>query len=109
MAKGRMLMAGVVAGIMALAFQSCSKTPIACFSTTPAMDSIHVNTPVVFDARCSVYAGSYNWQFYNNVDSIAFTPTVTKTFKDTGTVEVYLLVTWGNQYAGLTQNITVQP
>ena len=104
-----MLIAGVVAVIIALACQSCSKTPIACFNTTPGMDSIHANVPVIFDARCSVYAGSYNWQFYNNVDSIAFTPTVTKTFKDTGTVQVYLLITWGSQYAGLTQNITVLP
>jgi len=104
-----MLIGGFFAAIGLLIIQSCSKTPIACFTTTPGMDSIHVNTPVIFDARCSVYAGSYNWQFYNNVDSIAFTPTVTKTFKDTGTVDVYLLVTWGNQYAGETQNIVVQP
>jgi len=104
-----MLIGVFVAGIIALAFQSCSKTPIACFNTTPGMDSIHVNQPVVFDAGCSIYAGSYNWQFYNNVDSIAFTRTVTKVFKDTGTVQVYLLITYGNQYAGETQNITVLP
>ena len=98
-----------VAVTLALSVQSCSKTPIACFNTTPNIDSIHVNMPVVFDARCSVFAGSYNWQFYNNPDSIAFTPTVTKYFKDTGTVQVFLLVTWGNNYAGVTQNITVLP
>ena len=99
----------VIAGILILAIQSCSKTPIACFSTTPDMDSIHVNQPVTFNANCSVYAGSYNWQFYNNVDSIAFNSIVTKTFKDTGTVQVYLLITYGNQYAGVTKNIVVRP
>lgn len=105
----KMLVMAVIAGIMILAIQSCTKTPIACFNTTPGPDSIHVNQPVVFDARCSIFAGSYNWQFYNNPDSIAFTPTVTKTFTDTGTVNVYLLVTWGNQYAGVEQNIKVLP
>ena len=99
----------IIAGVLMLAVQSCRKTPIACFNTTPDMDSIHVHQPVVFDAGCSTYAGSYNWQFYRNADSIAFTRTVTKTFKDTGTVEVYLLVTEGNQYAGVTKNIVVRP
>ncbi len=92
-----------------LAIQSCSKTPIACFTTSIDADSIHVNQTVTFDATCSIYADSYNWQFYNNVDSIAFTPTVTKTFTDTGTVNIYLLVTSGNHYAGYTQNIKVKP
>jgi hypothetical protein len=109
MVKSRMLITGIIAGIMLLIIQSCSKTPIACFNTTPGMDSIHVNTPVIFNANCSVFAGSYNWQFYDNPDSIAFTPIVTKVFKDTGTVEVYLLITSGNQYAGVTQDITVLP
>ena len=104
-----MLIAGVFAGLLLLIVQSCSKEPVACFTTTPNMDSIHVNQPVVFNANCSIYAGSYNWQFYNNTDSIDFTPTVTKVFKDTGSVQVYLLVTWGNNYAGITQYITVMP
>ena len=104
-----MLIAGVAAVFITLAFQSCKRTPIACFSTTPDMDSIHVRQTVTFNAYCSVYAGSYNWQFYNNVDSIAFTPIVTKVFKDTGTVQVYLLITDANEFAGITQNITVLP
>jgi hypothetical protein len=102
-----MLIVAVIAVIMTI--QSCSKTPVACFTTTPNMDSIHVNQPVVFNANCSIFAGSYNWQFYDNPDSIAFTPTVTKVFKDTGSVQIYLLVTWGNNYAGTTQTITVLP
>ena len=109
MAGRKTVLTGVVAGIMMLAVQSCSKTPVACFGTNVSMDSIHVNVPVIFDARCSVNADSYNWQFYNNRDSIAFTPVVTKTFKDTGTVNVYLLVTSGSKFAGVTANIVVKP
>jgi len=102
-------MVAVVAGILILAAQSCSKTPIACFTTTPSQDSIHVNDTVIFNAYCSVFVGSYNWQFYDNPDSVSFTPIVTKIFKDTGTINVYLLVTDGNNYAGETQNIKVLP
>jgi hypothetical protein len=105
----KMLVAAVVSGLVALGVQSCSKTPIACFSTTPNQDSIHVNDTVIFNAYCSVFAGSYNWQFYNNQDSVAFTPIVTKVFKDTGSVDVYLLVTSGNNYAGSDQTIKVLP
>ena len=96
-------------GVLILLAQSCSKTPVACFTTSIDPDSIHVHQTVTFNATCSVFAGSYNWQFYNNVDSIAFTPTVTKTFNDTGTVNVYLLVTSGNNYAGVTRDIKVLP
>ena len=102
-------MVAVVTGIMVLGVQSCSKTPIACFTTTPAMDSIHVGDTVVFNAYCSVFAGSYNWQFYNNQDSTAFTPIVTKIFRDTGRVDVYLLVTDGNNFADVDQTILVLP
>ena len=104
-----MLVVGFIAGIIVLVVQSCSKTPIACFSTTPSMDSIHRNQPVIFNAGCSALADSYNWQFYDNPDSIAFTQIVTKVFADTGTVNVYLLVTAGGNYAGEIQNIKVLP
>ena len=99
----------VVACILLLAAQSCSKQPVACYTTNISIDSIHRNQPVTFDATCSVNAGSYNWQFYNRNDSVAFTPIVTKVFPDSGTVNVYLLVTSGNSFAGLNTNITVLP
>jgi hypothetical protein len=105
----KMLLAVVVTGIIALGVQSCSKTPIACFTTTPNMDSIHVNDTVIFNANCSVFAGSYNWQFYNNQDSVAFTAIVTKVFRDTGKVDVYLLVNDGNNFADVDQTILVLP
>ena len=105
-----MLMVAIILGIIiVLSTQSCSKTPIACFSITPGLDSIHVNDTVIFNANCSAFAGSYNWQFYNNSDSLAFTSIVTKVFKDTGSVDVYLLVTSGNNFAGADQTIKVQP
>ena len=91
--------------------QSCKKTPYACFITTPSIDSIRVNVPVIFNAfACSSYANSYNWQFGSG-DSIdvEFNPIVTKTFKDTGNVDVYLLVTNGNKQSSLDQTIHVNP
>jgi PKD repeat protein len=109
MVSAKLLLVGFVISVMVLAVQSCSKTPIACFTTTPSMDSIHRNQTVIFNANCSALADSYNWQFYDNMDSVNFTPIVTKVFKDSGTVNVYLLVTNGNNYAGMTQNITVLP
>src|ERR1035437_7110033 len=105
MISAKMLMVVLIAGIVLLGAQACSKTPIACFNTTPSLDSIHVNQPVIFNAGCSALADRYNWQFYNNPDSIACTPIVTKIFKDTSTVNVYLLVTNGGNYAGVTSNI----
>ena len=105
----KMLLIAVVTGLIVLATQSCSKTPIACFSATPSVDSIHVNDTVVFNAYCSVFADSYNWQFYNNQDSTAFTQVVTKIFRDTGKVDVYLLVTDGNNFADVDQTIVVRP
>ena len=104
----KLLMVVLSLGIM-LAVQSCSKTPVACFNTSPPMDSIHVNQTVTFNANCSINAGSYNWQFYDNLDSVAFTSIVTKVFKDTTTVNVYLLVTDGNNSAEVTTNIKVLP
>ncbi len=109
MVDSKMLILGFIAGVMILAVQSCSKTPVACFNTSVSLDSIHVNQQVTFNANCSVNADSYNWQFYNNQDSIAFTSIVTKVFKDTGTVNVYLLVTGGRTAAGANVNIKVQP
>ena len=104
-----MILRIVAAVLVVLAVQACSKTPVACFNTTPPLDSIHVNEPVTFNGTCSIFADGYNWQFYNNVDSTVFTPVVTKIFKDTGTVNVYLLVTSGNHFAGVNTNIKVQP
>ncbi len=103
-----MLVVALVAGVIMLAVQSCSKTPVACFNTTPPLDSIHINQPIIFDANCSTLADAYYWQFYNNTDCTAFTPLVTKYFKDTTTVNVYLLVTNGGNFAGVTYNIVVQ-
>ena len=107
MITAKMLVVGIVAGVIMLAVQSCSKTPIACFNTTPSLDSIHINQPITFDANCSTLADAYYWQFYNNRDCTAFTPMVTKYFKDSAVVNVYLLVTNGNNFAGVTYNITV--
>ena len=104
-----MILRILVAVLIVLAVQSCSKTPVACFNTTPPLDSIHVNQTVTFNGTCSIFADGYNWQFYNNTDSTAFTPVVTKVFKDTGSVNVYLLVTSGNQFAGVNTSIKVQP
>ena len=98
----------LLAGLLIAGAQSCSRTPIACFNTSPPLDSIHRNQPVIFNATCSFDAGNYYWQFYNNRDSTAYTPMVTKFFKDSGTVNVYLLVTSGNNYAGVNYDITVQ-
>ena len=105
----KMIFRGIIAGLIVMAVQACSKTPVACFNTTPPLDSIHVNQVVTFNATCSFSADSYNWQFYNNADSTAFTPVVSKVFKDTGTVNVYLLVTSGSNDAGVNTNITVLP
>ena len=102
-----MIVVGIVAGVIMLAIQSCSKIPVACFNTTPPLDSIYVNQPVIFNANCSTLADAYYWQFYNNSDSTAFTPMVTKYFKDTTTVNVYLLVTNGGNFAGVNYSITV--
>ena len=107
MISAKMLVVCIVAGLIVLAAQSCSKTPIACFNTTPSLDSLHINRPIIFNANCSTLADAYYWQFYNNQDCTAFTPQITKYFKDSGTVNVYLLVTNGNNFAGVTYNLTV--
>jgi len=109
MVDRKLFIVGLVLGILLGGLSACNKQPVACFNTTPAMDSIHINQPVIFDATCSINAGSYNWQFYDNTDSVNFTPVVTKVFKDTGTVNVYLLIVSGNNYAGDNVNITVLP
>jgi hypothetical protein len=98
----------VIASLLLLG-QSCVRKPFACFSTIPVADSIKVNVPVTFSAACSLNANDFNWQFYNNQDSVEFGQTVIKTFKDTGSVQVYLLVTAGLNSSGYTKTITVKP
>jgi PKD repeat protein len=92
-----------------LSIQSCSKKPFACFRTDVAEDSIHVNQVVTFTALCSTNARDYSWEFSDKIDSIAFSPNVTRIFADTGEVEVYLLVTNGRKQSTSSRNIYVHP
>ena len=91
--------------------QSCYKLPTACFTTNIGIDSIRVDTPVIFNAlSCSTNASAYNWQFGNG-DSleVEFGPIVTKTFTDTGNIDVYLLVTKGQKQNSFDKIIHVNP
>ena len=98
-------------GVMAFIFltQSCVKKPFACFSTIPPEDSIYKNIPVFFTAACTDNGDDFNWQLYNIPDSVYFGRSFTTTFKDTGIVNVYLLVVTGGNSSGYTKNITVKP
>jgi PKD repeat protein len=92
------------------AMQSCRKSPFACFTTSVNIDSIRVNVPVTFNALCSSYAGSYNWQFGSGDSAdVQFNAVVTETFKDTGDVDVYLLVTNGGKQNSTDETIHVHP
>jgi PKD repeat protein len=92
-----------------LFIQSCSKKPSACFHTSVDEDSIHVHQLITFNALCSNNAGDYFWEFYDNDDSVEFTPNVQKVFNDTGQVKVYLLVTNRRQESSVTKTIHVNP
>jgi hypothetical protein len=99
---------GVIVACCVMA-SSCNKSPFACFTTDVNADSIRVGHPVTFNAGCSENAGDYDWKFYNNDDSIFFGRTITKTFKDTGTVNVYLLIVGGNKTTSTSQDFRVNP
>ncbi len=98
----------VVAAFMA-AIQSCGKTPFSCFTASVNIDSIHVNQPVTFSALCTRDGKDFNWEFYDNGDSIEFGTVVIKSFPDTGTVKVYLLVTNGGKSSSTTQTLHIRP
>ena len=89
--------------------QSCARKPFACFKTDVDEDSIHINQPVTFSAECSSNTEEYFWEFYDNLDSIEFEATVTKAFKDTGSVKVTLSVANGNKIASSTKYFQVKP
>ena len=93
--------------LLLLIFQSCGRKPFACFRTDVDEDSIHVNEPVIFNSVCSSNGNSFFWEFYDNEDSIFFTPTVQKIFYDTGNVKVFLLVTNGNKSSTVSREIHV--
>jgi PKD repeat protein len=88
---------------------SCTKTPLACFTFSPTQDTIHLRDSVTFNATCSENAHQYYWQFYNNVDSIGYGVIVGRKFLDTGSINVTLLVTNGNNSNTASQYIYVLP
>jgi len=88
---------------------SCGRTTSACFETSVHPDSVHLNQPVTFNAACTINGGQYNWEFYNNEDSVEFGVTVTKAFSDTGDVDVFLLVTNGTKSSSISKTIHVNP
>lgn len=88
---------------------SCNRAPFACFSTSVDVDSIYRYQPVTFVASCSNNADEYFWQFYDKDDSTEFGYAVTRTFYDTGAVNVYLLVTSGRKTSSTLQTIYVKP
>ncbi|MDB5282506.1 MAG: hypothetical protein JWO06_1581 [Bacteroidota bacterium] len=91
------------------AMQSCTKSVFACFSTDANVDSLHINRTVTFNANCSTNGDEFFWEFNNNPDSTNFGSVVTKTFRDTGTLNVYLLVVNGNRSSSSTQTLNVKP
>ena len=110
MRKG--ILIAVIFFILAFVFQSCSKTPGACFTVNGQFmqDTVHANQVDTFNASCSSSTNDFNWQFYNNPDSINFGPIIIKTLKDTPTVvNVFLFVTNGNDYNSYSQDIHVVP
>jgi hypothetical protein len=92
-----------------LLVQSCGRQPYACFRTEPEEDNIHVHQPVTFRANCSTGADSYFWEFYDKEDSTEYGFSVTKTFKDTGEVKVFLLVVGGGKTSSTQTYIKVKP
>ncbi len=90
-------------------FTSCGHAPNACFASSINEDSIHVNQAVTFNAACTSNGDGFNWQFYGNEDSVEFGSIVTKAFPDTGSVNVYLLVTNGKKSSSVTRDIRVIP
>ena len=95
--------------ILLVSIESCGKRPFACFETSVDEADIHVNQPVKFFALCSSNADDFYWEFYDNEDSTEFGYSVTKTFKDTGLVNVFLLVSKGNKTSSTERKIKVLP
>ena len=94
---------------LALMIQSCTPNPYACISTDVNEDSIRVNQPVTFSSFCSINGEEYFWEFFDNADSVEFSRTVTKTFYDTGSVKVFLLVTNRRKTSSVTKYYEVKP
>jgi hypothetical protein len=103
------LMLAVFVLLISMLIESCTKRPFACFRTNVNEDSVHINQPVFLNASCSSNTNDYFWEFYNNTDSVEWTEEVTKTFKDTGYVNVYLLVVSGNKSASTSRVLHIIP
>lgn len=99
----------LVAGMFGLAFTSCSKDPVACFTldkTTAA-----VNTPIVADASCSVDAEKYMWmesgdgslsEFENSTPEIAIF-----TYSEPGNYTIRLKVKSGRNETEISKPVTI--
>lgn len=94
---------------LVMSASSCTQHAFACFTTEPDEDSLHVNQPVIFHAACSTGADAYYWELYNKEDSTFEGQPLTKVFKDTGHVHVFLLITSGGRTASTERDIFIRP
>lgn len=88
---------------------SCGKHPFACFTTEPDEEDLHVNQPVTFHAACSTNGTEFYWELYDNEDSTFYGDPLTVTFKDTGDVKVFLLISTGSKTASAERVIHINP
>ena len=100
---------GLLALIAIVAISSCSSAPGACYiiEGQPNSDTIHRNVAYTFNGSCSADAHEYDWVFRGLSDSLGYGAVQTRTYPDSGTFDILMIVTNGNNYNTIDQPIVV--